>query len=60
MHATVVNLSGQKFFQQHQFPSFDGRSGFTGLGTFFVHVTVTNVCVWLVKNLFWPVNQTCH
>ena len=28
------------------------------LGEFFVHVTITNVCVWLVKNLFWLVNQT--
>ena len=26
----------------------------------FVHFTVTNVCVWLVKNLFWLVDQTCH
>ena len=26
----------------------------------FVHFTVTNDCVWLVKNLFWLVDQTCH
>ena len=25
-----------------------------------VRVTVTNVCIWLVRNLFWLVNQTCH
>ena len=30
------------------------------LGEFFVHVTVTNVSTWLVKKLFWLVNQTCH
>ena len=26
----------------------------------FFQVTVTNVCIWLVKNLFWVVNQNCH
>ena len=30
------------------------------LGEFFVHVTVTRVYVWLLKNLFWLVNQTCR
>ena len=40
--------------------SFDGCSGFTFLAEFFVDVTVTNACLWPVKNLFWLVNQTCH
>jgi len=26
----------------------------------FVHFTVTNACVWLVKNLFWLVDHTYH
>ena len=26
----------------------------------FIHFTVTHVYVWLVKNLFWLVDQTCH
>ena len=30
------------------------------LGEFFVHITVTRVYVWLLKNLFWLVNQTCR
>ena len=53
--------------QRHQFRSFDGGSvRIKGENTLYLSVwenflfTLPVVCVWLVKNLFWLVNQTSH
>ena len=61
----------QFFFSVSPVPKFwppfcenQGRKNvvLVSLGEFFVHVTVTkfNVCIWVVKILFWLLFQACH
>ena len=42
----------QNFFRRHQFRRFDGGSGLTSLGEFFVHVAVVNKCLHLASENF--------